>query len=187
MKDFLDRIYKEVSENIKFIEAKNGTLIALNSALIAISANKIFDDKLSTQYRTLLFFIIIELLLVMFISFCSLLAQNNSFSSKSKIYLKLLKKANNIKKSENRFMFYAYISKFYRDNFGKPKVRSYLTDMDFDINEGKGNEKTIIYIVSQIIDLSDIAYYKSCLFNISVIIESICIVIDGIVAIFLFF
>ncbi len=44
IKDFLEKAYSEVNDNIKFSEAKNAALIALNSALIAWGGSIIFDS-----------------------------------------------------------------------------------------------------------------------------------------------
>ena len=61
LKDFLEKVYNEINDNIKFSEAKNAALLTLNSALISASAGKVFDQNIAFYWRVLIALLLISL------------------------------------------------------------------------------------------------------------------------------
>ena len=163
---FLEKVYEEVNDNIKFLEAKNAALITLNSALIALGGNIVFDSGIFLAYRIIIAFFVLLLILPLICSIISFRATTNSEAGIIKKLFSLIDSQNNIPVTPAKYMYYAYIRKFYNT------PEAYLNDLhttDIDDNE----KPFLLHISQQIIDLAGVAYRKSILFNVAVKIECI--------------
>lgn len=174
MNKFLEKAYSEVNDNIKFSEAKNAALITLNSALIAVAAEKIFDNNILFWWRVLIALIVIFLLVPTILSMFSFRATTGSEKLITKKIYDFLSNSNNIEDSPKKLMFYAYITKFYKD-----KPEEYLKDVfgnNADLNTYNKQ------MASQIIDLSSVAYRKFLLFNFAIKFECFFFLTGGVVS-----
>lgn len=145
-KEFLEKTYSEINENIKFSEAKNAALITLNSALIAVAASKVFDYNISLVWRVLIIVLVICLIIPLIIAIYSFKAKMNHKNN-----------------DKNKFMYFSYIyNHYYKDS-----KNDYYQDIG---NEFK-DEFVEKQLSKQIVDLSSVAYRKFKLFNIAITIE----------------
>lgn len=164
---FLEKTYNEINENIKFLEAKNAALITLNSALIALCGDVVFDSTILFFYRALIAFFL--LLLVIPLG-CSIFSFRAITGSERKFLTRIytfLDSKNRIFSSTNRYMYFAFIHK----NFSKNPVEYWENIAQ---NEKITGENMLSYqLANQIVDLSRVAYRKSVLFNIAIKIEFI--------------
>ncbi len=180
LKDFFDKTYSEINDNIKFAEAKNAALITLNSALIAACADKIFDYDIRLCWRILVSFLVISLMLPLIISIFSFRATTGSESCLVKKIYKVLNKMNTIDRNRESYMYYAYIAKFFDQS-----TDEYLKKLKEKIGTSGADEKGLDLLAKQIVDLSNVAYRKFTLFNIAIKIECSSFVIGTIIAIIL--
>lgn len=157
-KEFLEKVYTEINDNIKFSEAKNAALVTLNSALISAASTKAFDYKIAIQWRILIVFLIISLLIPLILALVSFKAKmhHNCFIKND---------------DEQKFMFFSYIKK----NFYKSE-NSYIAE----INKNFKDEFTENQLAKQIVDLSYVANKKFLLFNIALFIEILIFVLGAI-------
>ena len=145
-KDFLNKTYAEINDNIRFSEAKNAALITLNSALIAAAASKAFDYNIALNWRILIILLVICLMIPLIIAL---------YSFKAKMYHE--------KKEQDKFMYFSYIYKHYY----KISTANYIDDINNNFKDEFPEEQ----LSKQIVDLSSVAYRKFKLFNIAIIIE----------------
>ena len=173
--EFLEKVYEEVNDNIKFLEAKNAALITLNSALIALGGNIVFDSGIFFTYRIIIASFVLLLILPLICSIISFRSTTNSEAGIIKKLFSLLESQNKILVTPAKYMYYAYIHKFYST------PEAYLNDLhttDIDDNE----KPFLLQFSQQIIDLAGVAYRKSILFNIAVKIECIIFSLGSILA-----
>lgn len=185
LKNFLEKTYNEINDNIKFLEAKNATLITLNGVLISAASDKIFNQDILISWRILIALTLILLLIPLLIStysFSTPTKNNACFLQRCKLY------KNN---SNNKFMYYSYIHKNYSNGNDIECITKYINDIK---NAGIIDQKSCEIIenyekqlANQIIDLSNIAYRKSLLFNIAIKIECIFLGIGGVIALIIIF
>lgn len=175
-KDFLEKAYTEVNDNIKFAETKNAALITLNSALIAAGIDKVFDTEISCVWRVLIAAVVFALLIPLIISLCSFIADKGKKEGIKYSFFTGLKDKTPFKDSDDpKLMFYSYIACKCRDKetyLEKCEIRP--TDDDYGLK---------VQLASQIVDLSSVAFSKFSLFNIAVIIESFIFAIGGLASI----
>ena len=172
-KEFLEKVYSEINDNIKFSEAKNAALITLNSALIAGSAEKVFDSSILFKWRALIAILVLLLLIPTILSLFSFRAKTGSENCiVNKIYY-FLGKRNQIENSPEKIMYYAYITKYYKD-----KPEEYLKKVD----KNSTSNEYFFQLSIQIVDLATVAYNKFLLFNLAVKLECILFSSGGIVA-----
>lgn len=165
--DFLDKTYIEISDNIKFLEAKNAALITLNSALIALGSDTIFDSTICFFYRALIAFFLVLLVIPLGCSIFSFRAMTGSEGKVIRGIYKLLDSQNKISLATKRYMYFAFVHKFFSSN-PMEYWKSILP------NEEPIGQKVFSYqMANQIVDLSGVAYRKSILFNIAIKIEII--------------
>lgn len=162
---FLERVYAEVSDNIKFSEMKNATLITLNSALIAWGGSIVCDSGIFYINRAMIALFVLLLFIPTICSTFSFRAKINPESKLIKRIYSCLDSKNIVSATPPKFMYYAYIHKYYINNPDK-----YLRDISSDKLNYENNMYSL-QVVQQIIDLSSIAYRKFTLFNYSVKIE----------------
>lgn len=203
LKEFLEKTYEEINENIKFSEAKNAALITLNSALISASATKVFDKDITFCWRALIAFITLSLLLPLLISIFSFRA-NTGFEKGlvAKIYSFISEK--NITPSEpKKLMYFSYINSHYKDDKtdnkeNKTAAEKYFEDIKLTFGstiksqcptcESSQKDEVIPFespegqLASQIVDLSSVAYRKFSLFNFAMLCQTIIFVLGGISA-----
>ncbi|MBQ7975608.1 MAG: hypothetical protein IJ300_07995 [Clostridia bacterium] len=173
VKEFLEKVYSEINDNIKFSEAKNAALITLNSALIAGSAEKVFDSSILFKWRALIAILVLLLLIPTIVSLFSFRAKTDSENCiVNKIYC-FLGKSNHIKNTPEKIMYYAYITKYYKD---KPK--EYLEKVD----KNSISNVYFLQLSRQIVDLATVAYNKFLLFNLAIKLECILFSAGGIFA-----
>lgn len=180
MKDFFTKTYAEINDNIKFSEAKNAALITLNSALISACSSKVFDADIAFLWRVLIALVTLSLIIPLSLSISSFIASTGSNKGITNIMVNCYKKRHNIAESENKYMFYAYVS----CNYSKEAI-NYLQKIYTNVFKSNDNveEKSDAYqLASQIVDLSDVAYRKFALFNIAVMIECTIFSVGGIIA-----
>lgn len=168
MNDFLTKTYTEINDNIKFSEAKNAALVTLNSALISACSSKVFDADIAFLWRFLIALVTLSLIIPLSLSISSFIAATGSDKGITNWIVNRYKRKHTIEKSNNKYMFYSYIS----GNYSEPL--EYLKDIYTNVfNSNNNADKTSVdyQLSSQIIDLSNVAYRKFALFNIAVIIE----------------
>lgn len=171
--DFLEKAYAEVSDNVKFSEAKNAALITLNSALIAWGGSVVFDSSISFKHRVLVSLFVLMLIIPLICSIISFSATTGSPKSIPQKFNNYLKTHNDTPIDPPKNMFYAYIHKYYASS------ETYLDAVR--IAEVTTEEKPFLLQISQqIIDLAEVAYKKFVLFNIAVKIECLIFSLGGI-------
>ncbi|UZP03336.1 hypothetical protein JW813_16750 [Clostridium botulinum] len=157
----LTNLLKDITDWLKFAEAKNLALITFNSAWLAYYLKNMIDNDLY-QYKFLYIigslFCIVSILLC-FIAFLPKLVDN------SKIEGWLKKRLGNITEKDN-ILFYKDIFKYsfkeYYEEFQKKVLK--VKNIDSFESENNRYEKTLIM---QIVVLSGISYKKYLLFDIS--------------------
>ena len=162
MKDFLEKAYAEISDNIKFSEAKNGALITLNSAIIALGSGFVFSEGVSLLYRWLFALFATVLIFPLLFSLFSFRATTGSERGLVKWVYSLLscEKAKFIPTSTPKLMYFGYIYANIKS------AEDYLREVDANNN---CIPNSIEYqLASQIVDLSGVAYRKFVLFNIAI-------------------
>ncbi len=164
LKDFLEKTYFEIDQNIKFSEAKNAAIITLNSALVAVCSDKLFDVQTAFCWKVIILIATILLLIPLILSVFSFRATTGSEKGLTQCFYNILMKQNKVHDTPEKLMFYSYISKKYSGDH-----ISYLNAI-----EQKDNYSVLeTQLAIQIIDLSNVAYRKFMLFNIAVKIESL--------------
>lgn len=171
--DFLEKVYSEVNDNVKFSEAKNAALITLNSALITWGGSIVFDSSICFAHRVLVSLFVLLLIIPLISSIMSFRATTDASKGITKKFFAYLKSRNSISVAPVKNMFYAYIHKYYET------AESYLDAVcSIDI---KADEKPFLLQISQqIVDLAGVAYRKSILFNIAIKIECLIFSLGGI-------
>lgn len=180
VKKFLEKVYTELNDNIKFSEAKNAALVTLNSALISACSSKVFDVNIAFLWRVLIALLMLSLIIPLSLSISSFIAATGSNKGLTNKIVNCYKKHYEINEDKNQYMFYSYISCNYSQ-----KASKYLQKINENVFNGTNNidENSEEYqLASQIVDLSDVAYRKFVLFNIAVKIECIAFFIGGISA-----
>lgn len=154
--EFLKSVVSEISEEIKFAEAKNATLITLNSALIVATSAKAVDTNLSIKWKILLIGLVVCLLVPLIITI---------FSFKAKT------KKGHI--TNDNFMYFYDINKNFNIN-GTAYYNTILSIFteDFYLEQ----------LSKQIVDLSFVAHRKFKCFNIAIFIEILVFAICAIFA-----
>ena len=147
-KDFLEKTYTELNDNIKFSEAKNAALITLNTALIGASSALVFNSDIAIIWRVLIVFLAVSLMIPLGISLYSFIAKMHHKDDPD---------------DNKKFMYFSSIYKMYYNK----KDKSYYGDLKEDFKEEFAEEQ----LSKQIVDLSAVAYKKFKTFNIAVIIE----------------
>lgn len=167
MDKYLQRTYSEINDNIKFSEAKNAALITLNSALIGVSVDKVFDYQIALHWRVVVLFASVVLLIPLIISLYSFRAATGSERGITKLINKIIESTNNIPIAPKKLMYYSYIIKNYKeDPIGYLKA----------VNEKDTYTIDEIQYATQIVNLSGVAYRKFILFNFAIKIESMSFV-----------
>lgn len=183
LKEYLEKIYLETSDNIKFAEAKNAALITLNSALIAFISTMIFDKNIILMYRITLLVFIAFLAISLLFSLLSFRATTGSENCIIRKFYKMLDSMNTVPLNPQMNMYYSYIHKYY----DKSRPDSFLDNIP-DITCCDKANYYYKQMVQQIVDLSGIAYRKYTIFNIAICVELFSFIAIGIVAfIFLLF
>lgn len=163
--NFLEKAYAEVSDNVKFSEAKNAALITLNSALISWGGSIVFESNIRFVYKIIIALFVFMLFIPLI---CSVVSFKATISSENWIVKKLyshLDNYNSISEKPEKLLYYAYIHKYYNNNPQKYVNDVYMTEVS-------GIEETIVtQLATQIIDLASIAYKKFTLFNIGLKME----------------
>lgn len=149
-KDFLEKAYTELNDNIKFSEAKNAAIITLNTALVGASCAIVFNSDIAIIWRTFIVFLAIGLMIPLGISLYSFIAKMHHQNDTDNI----------------KFMYFSSIYKTYYNKEDK----SYYQDLKDKFKDDFAEKQ----LSKQIVDLSAVAYKKFMAFNIAVIIE-ICI------------
>ena len=165
MISFLEKAYAEINDNIKFSEAKNGALVTLNSAAIAIGSNIVFSGETALVYRWLFAPFVITLILPLLFSLFSLRATTGSERGLVKRAYELLSREKCKFKSTctPKLMFFGYV-------YANIKTaENYLKKIDENCNFTPNSME--YQLASQIVDLSEVAYRKFMLFNIAIKIE----------------
>ena len=173
---FLEKAYSELNENIKFSEAKNAALITLNSALIAACSSKVFDSNILVYWRVAIVVFTVLLIIPLVVSLFSFRATTDSEKCVVKRIYDFLDKKNIIKDTPKKYVYFAFISKYYKNN-----PDGYLMDVfsKDDIEEFNVFEQQM---ARQIVDLSGVAFRKFILFNIAIKIECTIFLLGGLSA-----
>lgn len=174
--DYLERAYNEVSDNIKFSEAKNAALITLNSALIAWGGSIVFDSGIYFIYRVMVALFVLLLLLPLICSIISFRATTDSERGIIKKFYAYLDSKNTIPSEPQKHLYYAYIHKYYNSNPEK-----YINDI-FSANINDIEKIYFAQIARQIVDLASTAYRKFSLFNICVKMECVIFSLGGVLS-----
>lgn len=147
-KDFLEKTYAELSDNIKFSEAKNAAMVTLNTALIAASVTMVFNSEIAIIWQILIAFFAICLIIPLSISLYSFIAKMDHDNDSEK---------------------FMYFSRIYKEYYKKNTPDLYYDNLTqiFD-NDSCFAEKQL---AKQIVDFSGVAYKKFQAFNIAVKIE----------------
>lgn len=171
-KEFLEKAYAEVNDNIKFAEAKNAALITLNSALIAVGIDKVFDTEISCAWRILIAVLIFALFIPLIIAVFSFIADKGKKEGFKYKLCNSWKSKINFDDSNPKLMFYSYIAS------RCPNKEAYLQKCGIT-----DNNLFVQQLANQIVDLSNVAFFKFSLFNVSVGVESIVFAIGGLASI----
>lgn len=177
--DFLEKVYAEISDNIKFLEAKNGALITFNSALIVLCGNIVFDSSIAFLYRVLVSFALLFLIIPISLSIFSFRATVGNEGRCLKFIYRFLDLKNDDFLSSDKYMYYAYIHRRFNNN-----PIEYLKSISV-LNESVLKKSLLYHIASQIVDLSKVAYYKAIIFNIAIKFEFIYFLCGFFIAIFI--
>ena len=163
--NFLGKVYSELAENIKFSEAKNAALITLNSTLIVLGGSMIFDSTILSCYRVLISLFLLALGVPLICAIFSFHAMTGSEKKLANKIYKFLDTQNGIPSEPMKYMYFAYIHKYFTDN-----PSEYLQAI-LSLAEERKQSLLLHQMAIQIVDLSRIAYQKFALFNIAMKIE----------------
>lgn len=151
---------KDITDWLKFAEAKNTLLITFNSAWLSFFIKKIFEpDNANSQFYITTSIICIVSLIISFISFVPKMFKKDIISN-------IIKKFSGEISEYDNLLFYKDISK-YTEEIYYQKFQTKLMNIENPIpfnSSQNGYEKNLI---KQIIVLSKTAYEKYFLFNIS--------------------
>lgn len=176
LREFLEKTYGEIADNIKFIEAKNTALITLNSALLVLLGDAIFDDGASGVYRIMLSLLMVVLCAAIgcaIFSFCA--ASGSKQRLVGRLYAWMDRK-NSLASGRKKLMYYAYIHKFFPDD-----PEGYWRSVTRDLPQGEeAPDPLLMQLAGQIVDLSGVAYRKAVLFNTALQIELGCFAVWGV-------
>lgn len=175
MQILLEKAYTEISENIKFLEAKNAALVTLDSALLAILGTLIFNQDVLFFYRWLIALFAIYLLGPLTLALVSFRTKDFLGKVEKKGVLQKRINKSGIAKTPSKLLYYAYIFKYYANA---------PAELLADISNQKGVEATQVehQLASQVVDLSAVAYRKAELFNIAITWQCIGFIVGGLVA-----
>ena len=165
----LDKAYAEVNDNIKFSEAKNAALITLNSALISVCAEKVFNNDIAFLWRVLIAFVGIFLIIPLVVSIFSFRAITGSEKCVVKKVYRFIDNSNQIANNPVKMLYYAYIAKHFKDDPEK-----YLNSLQID-----SKNPIFLQMATQVVNLAVVAYRKFILFNISIKIEFFILAFGG--------
>ncbi|WP_283696696.1 hypothetical protein [Clostridium perfringens] len=160
----LTSILHDVTDWLKFAEAKNLLIITFNSAWLAFYIKKIFDS--STTNKNLYMVLSSICILALITSFISFIPK----MFKSKFIDSFIKRNVGEITCEDNLLFYKDISKY--------SVEEYFNAFNRDFFDGKLDNEELNYkyektIIKQIIAISTIAYEKYYIFNISIVLSII--------------
>lgn len=175
LQKFLEKAYSEVTDNIKFSEAKNVALITLNSALIGTGAGKVFEYEIALKWRILIAFLLLLFIVPTVLSLLSFRAKTDNEIGIVKSIYSFIDNRNQINEQPVKLMFYSYIAKHYKS---LTDVDKYLSNIG-SIDEVGAYERQM---ASQIIDLAGVAYRKFMLFNFAIKLECIIFSVGGLAA-----
>lgn len=164
---FLEKVYNELTENIKSSETKNAILITLDSTLIVLGGNIIFNNSILSCYRVLFSIFVLALGIPLMCAVFSYRAMTGSEKKLVKKIYMLLDRQNHIPYEPKKYMYFAYIHRYFADN-----PIEYLQNVMPSAEQGKGEHSLLLYQMAiQIVDFSGIAYRKFILFNIAIKME----------------
>lgn len=162
---FLEKVYSEITENIKFSEAKNAALITFNSTLIGLGGNMIFDRTILSCYRVFISFFLLTLGVPLVCAIFSFRATTGSERKLACMIYDFLDKQNKISAEPKKYMYFAYIYKYFANDSS-----TYLQNI-LSLTDQDQQSPLLQQIAIQIIDLSRIAYQKFTIFNFAMKIE----------------
>lgn len=176
--NLLEKAYKEINDNIKFAEAKNGALITLNSAIIALGSGFVFAQGVNLCYRWLFATFAVSLLFPLVLSILSFRA---AIGTERRIVKWINEKVKNeSNKVENigtpKLLYFAYI---YSQT---PTPREYLEAIG-GIPSDIPDTSIEYQLASQVVDLSAVAFRKFVLFNVAIKVELLIFVVAMLVAV----
>lgn len=160
----LTSILHDVTDWLKFAEAKNLLVITFNSAWLTFYIKKIFDS--STTNKNLYMVLSIICIIALITSFVSFIPK----MFKPKFIDSFIKKSVGEITCEDNLLFYKDISKY--------SVEEYFNAVNRDFFDGKLDNEELNYkyektIIKQIIAISTIAYEKYYIFSISIVLSII--------------
>ena len=169
MKDLENRltaVLKDVTDWLKFAEAKNLALITFNSVWLSYCIKNVFDSSVidyKWAYVRASLMCIISLI-ICFIGFIPKISNNKAFHSFIKWIL-------GKKRKQDNMLFYKHISKYSNEAYYRKFQIDIMGKEDDSYNTNKNKyEKALI---EQIISLSLIASKKYYLFTVSILITVI--------------
>lgn len=165
MEEYLQKVYSDISETLKFSEAKNAALITLNSAIIVCVGNPVFNNSIFFLYRILFLLATLLLMIPLSLALLSFRSITESECNPLKVLYSFIDTQNKTPLTPKKYMYFAYIHKYFAAN---PK--KYLEELSG--REDGFEENSFTYqIASQIVDLSKVIYRKLTLFDIAIKIE----------------
>jgi hypothetical protein len=159
-------VLKDITDWLKFAEAKNLALITFNSVWLSYCIKNVFDSNVidyKWAYRRASLMCIISLI-ICFIGFIPKISNN-------KVFYTFIKWIIGKKKKQDNMLFYKHISKYSNEEYYK-KFQIDIMGKEEDTYNTNINkyEKALI---QQIISLSLIATKKYYLFSASIVITSV--------------
>jgi len=180
MKKLLEKTYSEIGSNIAFAEAKNGALITLNTAIIALSSGLVFTGGISLHYRWLFAIFAVLMILPLTISLFSFSAALGDEWTIIKRINKAVEKNRSINDSPlnypPKYMSFEYI------HFNLTTPEKYLEAIGSNIDSVLPNSLKY-QLAIQIIALSRVAYRKFALFNLAIKLELIILIASILVSV----
>lgn len=160
----LTSILRDTTDWLKFAEAKNLLIITFNSAWLTFYIKKIFDSDITNKnLYIVLSMICIIALIIAFVSFIPKMF-------KPKFIDKFIKRSIGSISDNDNLLFYRDISKYSVDQYFDAIDKEFFDESLQNEESNYNYEKTII---KQIIALSNIAYEKYYIFNISIVLSII--------------
>lgn len=170
MDNYLEKIYTDVKEWLKFAEAKNGALITFNTACLFF----LFDCLIKNKFcKSLLIVYCIGLLISTSILLISYIPKLKNIDLTEYICSNFIKKQS----KTNNFLFYKNISLYSETDL----LNEYIALFNPDLNLENLNYDKIL--ISQIKAISNIALKKFLLFDLALYIIIFLIIISALILI----
>ena len=174
LEERLNSVLADITDWLKFAEAKNALLITFNGAFLTFLVEKIFNYS---NTNVLFNIVLIVLVLLNILSLFTCLISFTPKTFRIGIIDWLISKTLKEKEENDNILFYKDIAKYSTEEYYK---RFQLKVMNDNETEKYDNERKCMdfFLTKQIVTLSKIAYEKYFLFNLAIILTMISVMIS---------